>query len=160
MRSSFLIHFFSKSVFQNNTSSTSMVTQTKSVLQAVKHWRTLYVSLMEAMWHLPAFRYHFCRSRKVPMNGRPVNCIVAAVWTLLTKFDTKASPVYGCSLPRVHTTSTTNTATLNDSDGTRLSSTAKASKLAAKNLQLFLHDSNEIDQGKYKLKKANGASIA
>jgi hypothetical protein len=68
-------------------------------LQSFKHWRTLYLSLFQALWHLPSFRYHFCRGRKVPTNGRPVNCVVAAVWTFLTKFDTKASPVYGCPPP-------------------------------------------------------------
>jgi hypothetical protein len=100
-----------------------------------------------AMWHLPSFRYHFCRGRKIPTNGRPVNCVVAAAWTLLTKIDIKASPVYGCSPPHY-----ASALQLKQKQKQQVlfhhnpSSAAAAAALSpGKALDLFLHGGDEVD---------------
>jgi hypothetical protein len=135
------------SVFSNITVD-ERAAQSLSVLQAVKHWRTLYLSLIQAMWHLPAFRYHFCRSRKIPVNGRPVNCIVAAAWTLLTKFDAVASPVHGCAAPHVHSQQSSRRSHPHPHSYLQFGGNVETATLssASKDLQAFLYGSNnEVD---------------
>eukprot|EP00946_MAST-07B_sp_MAST-7B-sp1_P004310 g4310.t1 len=82
----------------SNTYSERAGANDSSVIHAVLHWKTLYICLIQSMWHIPAFRYHFVRGRPVPTAGAPVRCIVKALHVLMKKFDTHLTAVLGDSV--------------------------------------------------------------
>ena len=75
-------------------------THQTGLLQAILHWRTLYVCLIRSLWHLPAFRYHFIRGRPVPTVGSPKKCIVKAMHVLTQKFDSHLTSIFGDDIMR------------------------------------------------------------
>ena len=52
----------------------------------VEKWKTLYTSLISALWHIKPFRLHFGFGKKKNVFGSPSNCLIAAFETAFRKY--------------------------------------------------------------------------
>ena len=77
-----------------------------------KKWKTMYISLIGALWHLKPFRLHFAYGKKKNIFGSPSNCLIAAIENAFLKYhghmeklvslEEKTSSLYYMQFPEKH----------------------------------------------------------